>query len=269
MPKLERVCAKLIALCTDISFKTLNRDFFSLLLGSVPARSQKSRTTASPKRVQQPIRDAASSDTSTASSSMTSSPSSSSISEVNDLAAELLSVVAAPSGINMQVTDLKKASDTTFTDFGVDSQMSIQIIAGFEKVTAVELSAAFFTNFPTPAAVEKELGMPQPLEAFEDLGRNCKDTSLDSPKLGSRERSPAPERPSKSFSASSPKLWASKTVPLRHQPLLIRSEWIVCSPSRLFPCSRIELRSNCQPRSLQSMQQWPLPESSWTHHSRS
>lgn len=55
---------ELVALCTDVSFKTLDRDFFSLLLGSAPARSQKLRTTASPKQVQPPTREAYSSDTS-------------------------------------------------------------------------------------------------------------------------------------------------------------------------------------------------------------
>ncbi|KAL8749931.1 MAG: hypothetical protein Q9184_006612 [Pyrenodesmia sp. 2 TL-2023] len=79
------------------------------------------------------------------------------------------------------MADLKKATDTTFTDLGVDSQMSIQIIADFQRLTAVELPAAFFTNFPTPAAVEKELGMPQHPEAFGDLEHKTK----------------GPERPSK------------------------------------------------------------------------
>lgn len=192
---------KLVALCTDIGFKTLDRDFFSWLLGSVPARSQKPRTPAGPKRVQQPIREAASSDTSTASSSMTSSPlsslsSSSSVSEVEDLGAELLSMVAARSGISL--ADLKKAADTTFTDFGVDSQMSIQIIADFEKATAVELPAAFFTNFPTTAAVEKELGIKQQqLGPSEELEPKSKGPSLNLPKVVGRKGNPAPQQPSK------------------------------------------------------------------------
>lgn len=85
---------------------------------------------------------------------MNSSPSLSSLSEVDDLVAEYLSIVAAPSG--MSVADLKKATHTTFTKFGVDSQMSIQILGDFQKLTAVELPAAFSTGFSTPSAVEKE-----------------------------------------------------------------------------------------------------------------
>ncbi|KAL9013112.1 MAG: hypothetical protein Q9173_002172 [Seirophora scorigena] len=186
---------KLVALCTDVGFKTLDRDFFSLLLGSAPARSQKSRTTASPKQVPSPIREANSSDTSTTSSSMTSSPSSSSLSEVDDLAEELFSIVAARSGIS--VADLKKATHTTFTEFGVDSQMSIQILSDFQKLTAVELPAAFFTNFSTPFAVEKELGMQQQLEESHDPEQKCKGTVLAPPKVRSEKRSSASQRPSK------------------------------------------------------------------------
>ena len=193
---------KLVALCTDICFKKLDRDFFSLLTGSARALAQKPRATASPRRAQQPIRSAESSDNSTAASSIPSSPSLSSQSEADDLAAELLSVVASLSGIS--VADLKKATDTTFTDFGVDSQMSIQILSDFQKVTAVELPAAFFTNFPTPAAVEKELGIQQ-LEDLKDLEPKPKPkpkrtrtrTPSASPKHRSRKQSPARQRPSK------------------------------------------------------------------------
>ncbi|CAD6591690.1 MAG: polyketide synthase pks13 [Alectoria sarmentosa] len=185
---------RLIVLCTDICFKKLDRDFFSLLLGSSRVRVQKPRATASPKRAQQPIRAAESSDTSTAASPITSSPSPSSQSEVTDVAAELLYVVAARSGIS--IADLKRSTDTTFADFGVDSQMSIQIIADFEKATAVELPAAFFTNFPTPAAVEKELGIQQ-LEDFKDLEPKQERTPLAPPKDRSSKQNPAPQRPSK------------------------------------------------------------------------
>ena len=185
---------KPVVLCTDICFKKLDRDFFSLLLGSARAPVQKPRATASPRRTQQPSTPADSSDISTAASSITSSPSPSSHSEVDDLATELLSMVAARSGISM--ADLQKATDTTFTDFGIDSQMSIQILADFEKATSVELPAAFFTNFPTPAAVEKELGIQQ-LEDLEDLELKPKRTAAAPPKNRSTRQNPAPQRPSK------------------------------------------------------------------------
>ena len=185
---------KLVALCTDICFKKLDRDFFSLLLGSNRTRTQKPRATASPRHVQQPMRTPESSNSSTTASSAASPQSLSSQSEVDDLAVELLSVVAARSGISIE--DLKTATDTTFTDFGVDSQMSIQILADFQRATAVELPAAFFTNFPTPAAVEKELGM-QPLEEMKDPEPKVKRMPVTPPKHRNRKESPAPQRPSK------------------------------------------------------------------------
>ena len=185
---------KLVALCTDICFKKLDRDIFSLLLGSSRARAQKPRATAGPMRVQQPVRTPESSSTSTTASSGFFSRSLSSQSEADDLAVELLSVVAARSGISM--ADLKTAADTTFTDFGVDSQMSIQILADFQKATAVELPAAFFTNFPTPAAVEKGLSM-QALEDPKDPEPKIKRTPVAPPKNWNKQQSPAPQRPSK------------------------------------------------------------------------
>lgn len=185
---------KLVALCTDICFKKLDRDLFSLLLGSSRARIQKPRAMTSPRLMQQPIRTPESSGTSTTASSAPSSSSLSSQSEADDLAVDLLSVVAARSGISM--VDLKTATNTTFTDFGVDSQMSIQILADFQKATAVELPAAFFTNFPTPAAVEKELGM-QPLKDIKDPKPKAKRTPVTPPEHRNRKQSPAPQRPSK------------------------------------------------------------------------
>ena len=185
---------KLVALCTDICFKKLDRNLFSRISGSARALVQQPRATAGPKHAQQPIRAAESSDVSTVFSSITSSPLLSSQSESENLAAELLSVVEARSGISM--ADLKKATDTTFTDFGVDSQMSIQILADFQRVTAVELPAAFFSNFPTPTAVEKELGIQQ-LETLKDLEPKPKRTPSAPPKHRSRKQSPVPQRPSK------------------------------------------------------------------------
>ena len=185
---------KLIVLCTDIGFKKLNRDIFSLLLGSSRVRAQKPRVGAIPSRVHEPIKTPESSSTSVSASSVLSSRSLSSQSEPDDLAVKLLSVVAARSGISM--AEMKTATDTTFTDLGVDSQMSIQILADFQKATAVELPAVFFTNFPTPAAVEKELGM-QPLEGLEDPESQDKRRHIIPPKHWNRKQSPAFQRPSK------------------------------------------------------------------------
>lgn len=182
---------KPVVLCMDICFKKLDRDIFSLLLGSGRARAQKPHATTSPKRVQQPIRTYESSDSSTVASSITSSPSLSSQDEPEDFAAELLAIVAARSGISM--ADLKKAMDTTFGDFGIDSQMSIQILADFQKVTAIELPAAFFTNFPTASAVEKELGIPK----LKELESKPKHTPVAPPIHRIEKQNSAPQQPSK------------------------------------------------------------------------
>ncbi len=170
---------ELVAVCTDICFKKLDREVFSFLLGSARGRAQKPRAMAIPKCAQQPNKTLEPSGTLTTASSLISSKSFSCQAE------ELLSVVVARSGISL--AELKKATDMTFTDFGVDSQMSIQILADFQKATAIELPAAFFTDFPTPAAVEKELGL-QPLE---DLNKR---TPLTPPKHYSSKQSPAHQR---------------------------------------------------------------------------
>ena len=74
--------------------------------------------------------------------------------------------------------------------------MSIQILADFEKATVVELPAAFFASFPTPAAVEKELGMQQ-LENLKDFEPKTKRTPATPSKYRSAKQDPAPQRPSK------------------------------------------------------------------------
>ncbi|RHZ45579.1 uncharacterized protein CDV56_100464 [Aspergillus thermomutatus] len=164
---------RLVALCTDICFKKLDRDFFALLTGSTRAQQFKPRPIDSAKEDSQaPLRRAAdsssSSGISTPASSLSPSSSQSSVSDAVNLAAELLEVVAARSGIS--VAELKGSTGTaaTFAEMGVDSQMSIAILADFHKATGVELPAAFFTNFPTPAAVEKELGSSQPVADLSD-----------------------------------------------------------------------------------------------------
>jgi acyl carrier protein len=69
------------------------------------------------------------------------------------------------------MAELKRSTAMTFSDMGIDSQMSIAILADFQKATAVELPAAFFINFPTLAAVEKELGSHQQADV-SDYDRN-------------------------------------------------------------------------------------------------
>jgi acyl carrier protein len=150
---------KLVALCTDICFKKLEREFFAMLTGSARAVLPKPR---SRQIVQTPA--ASSSLSSDADDSSVFSDASSVASEEIDLAAELFAAVAARSGIS--VDELRKSAGTTFQDLGVDSQMSISILADFQQATAVELPAAFFSNFPTPADAQMELGS-QSMESEE------------------------------------------------------------------------------------------------------
>ena len=180
---------KLIALCTDMCFKKLDRDFFAILTGSARALPPRPRPKASPGRDHQQDKPAGSSSSSATLTSASRSTSESSLSDAVDLAAELLHAVATRSGIS--VAELKKSADTTLADMGVDSQMSIAILADFQKATAVELPAAFFTNFPTPAAVENELGGHQ-VKDIADHERTTRAASPASPKRRSRKQSQAP-----------------------------------------------------------------------------
>ncbi|KAF2792359.1 putative polyketide synthase [Melanomma pulvis-pyrius CBS 109.77] len=187
---------KLVALCTDICFKKLERDFFAMLTGSVRALPPRSLPKASLRRDWQQAKRASSRSSSGTPTSVISSASSSSLSDTVDFSVELLDAVAARSGIS--VAELKKSTNMTFSDMGVDSQMSITILSDFQKATAVELPAAFFTNFPTPAAVEKELGSHQ-LEDIMDRERKGRAGSPVSPKRMSRKQSPVLLGPSKVF----------------------------------------------------------------------
>ena len=151
-------CRKLVASCTDICFKKLDRDFFGLLTGSARIPSSNTRQLQHGRRgnrqraVAADSSDSSSTDQSEESSSMTNS----SLSEAVDLSVEMFKAISDRSGVS--ISELEDATDSTFADMGVDSQMSIAILADFHRATAVELPAAFFTNFPTPSDVQKELG---------------------------------------------------------------------------------------------------------------
>lgn len=149
----------LVALCTDICFKKLERDFFAMLTGSTRAtsiRPQQKPVVSRP--AQQDSFGTPSSLSSSSDASSVFSDASSVASETLDLAEELFQIVAERSGVS--IAELKKSMSASFQDLGVDSQMSISILADFQKTTAVELPAAFFTNFPTPAQAQEELNGP-------------------------------------------------------------------------------------------------------------
>jgi iterative type I PKS product template protein len=152
---------KLVALCTDICFRKLERDFFAMLTGSARTFPKKLRAPQAIPRREWQAKSGSSSDTSPSATptSEYSSSTQNSLSDVVDLSADLLTLVAEHCG--MSVAELNKTTGSAFTELGVDSQMSISILGDFQKATAVELPAAFFTNFPTPADVRKELGNEQ------------------------------------------------------------------------------------------------------------
>lgn len=165
---------KLVALCTDICFKKLERDFFAMLTGSARAFTKQPRAQqAIPRRPGQErsgnISDTSASEIDTP---LSSSSSMSSLSDAIDFSADLLAIVAEQCGMSM--AELKKTKDMTFAELGVDSQMSISILAEFQRTTAVELPAAFFTNFPTPADVQEELGNQQ-LEEIKEQEPDVKE----------------------------------------------------------------------------------------------
>jgi acyl carrier protein len=190
---------KLVALCTDICFKKLERDFFTMLTGSARTFPKKPRAQQAIPRREWQARSATSSDTSPSGTptSVSSSLSQNSLSDVVDLSTDLLAIVAEQCG--MSVAELDKRKGTAFTELGVDSQMSISILGDFQRATAVELPAAFFTNFPTPADVRKELGNEQ-LEEIKEQERKPRTAPRPSPKRKSSEkRSSAPLVPSTHF----------------------------------------------------------------------
>ena len=144
---------KLLVVCTGITFKKLERDFFALLTSSARVFPPKSRYKGNPRRDWQQANDFSSA--SATPTSETTSASVSSFSAAPDLSAELFDAISGRSGISL--SELKSSTDMTFADMGVDSQMSISILADFRRATAVELPAAFFSNFPTPYDIKKAL----------------------------------------------------------------------------------------------------------------
>ncbi|KAL3433409.1 hypothetical protein BDV09DRAFT_171921 [Aspergillus tetrazonus] len=201
---------RLVAVCSDICFKKLERDFFALLTGATRGRSTKpvaaAPVKAMPKRARQLAPSPSPSSSSGSNTPMSRSPTPSSVSDMVDLGTELLQAVAEQTGVS--VAEMKSSPATTFTEFGVDSQMAISILANFQRTTAVELPAAFFTNFPTPADAEAELGG----SALDDLEEITKPTP--SPEqTQARKQGPAPSQHLLSLVAQALGLEASDLTP--------------------------------------------------------
>ncbi|ORY16143.1 polyketide synthase [Clohesyomyces aquaticus] len=183
---------KLVAVCMDICFTKLERDFFAMLTGS--ARAILRKPYQKPALIPElPLAQAASSSSSSdTDASSVFSDVASSTSEAIDLATELFEAIAGRSGIS--VAELKKSMNTTFQDLGVDSQMSISILADFQRATAVELPAAFFTNFPTPAHAQEELGSSAVDDEVLTMKKPTRTASPAPAPVKRKSRKPSPTR---------------------------------------------------------------------------
>ncbi|CBF73505.1 hypothetical protein AN7909.2 [Aspergillus nidulans FGSC A4] len=202
---------RLVAVCSDICFKKLERDFFALLTGATRGRSTKPVAAAPAKSMAKRARQLAPSPSPSSSSGsntpMSRSPTPSSVSDMVDLGTELLQAVAEQTGVS--VAEMKSSPGTTFTEFGVDSQMAISILANFQRTTAVELPAAFFTNFPTPADAEAELGG----SALDDLEEDITKPTPSPEQTQARKQGPAPSQHLLSLVAQALGLEASDLTP--------------------------------------------------------
>ncbi|KAF7960692.1 hypothetical protein EAE96_000366 [Botrytis aclada] len=148
---------KLVAISTDIKFQRLSRDTFGMMLG----KEQPFDPYPAPRKSQFPHKDKEDAASSVGDSSenswvptLVSSASSQTSVEALDLSSILLNTVAAKIGISI----LEIEDNSSFANLGIDSQMSISIIAYFRKRTEVELPAAFFSNFPAVVEAKRELG---------------------------------------------------------------------------------------------------------------
>ncbi|KAM0147236.1 hypothetical protein ACHAPG_010711 [Botrytis cinerea] len=147
---------KLVAICTDIKFQRLSRDIFCIMLG----KEQSFDSYPGPRKTRSPHKDKEDSASSVDDSSenswvptLASDTSSQTSVEALDLSSILLNTIAAKTGVSI----LEMEDNSSFEDLGIDSQMSISIIADFRKRTGVELPAAFFSNFPTVIEAKGEL----------------------------------------------------------------------------------------------------------------
>ncbi|THV49550.1 hypothetical protein BGAL_0189g00030 [Botrytis galanthina] len=147
----------LVAISTDIKFQRLSRDIFGMMLG----KEQSFDSYPAPRKTRLPHKDKEDAASSVGDSSenswvptLVSSTSSQTSVEALDLSSIFFNTVAAKTGVSI----LEMEDGSSFADLGIDSPMSISIIADFRKRTGVELPAAFFSNFPTVVEVKGELG---------------------------------------------------------------------------------------------------------------
>ncbi|KAI0124107.1 BcPKS15, polyketide synthase, partial [Xylariales sp. AK1849] len=174
---------ELVAYCTDIRFQKLTRAFFGSLTG-------KASHVVSPPLIEvRPVQHMSRRRTSCSSSFSSADDISISVAgsgvstsrtsiDITDTCATLLDIVAEKTGASVE----DMSPDNTFTDMGVDSQMSIAILTDFKKHSGTELPASFFTSFPSIADVKKELGAPaaQPQNPVEKEMGNRRDEGAQS-----------------------------------------------------------------------------------------
>ena len=96
------------------------------------------------------------------SSTSTSTPSSGTIDGMDII----LSIIAAEIGIKESEIE----SSTRFDDLGVDSLLSISILASINDQTGRSLASSFLTDYPTPADMRRALGIPSSMHRTSTAG---------------------------------------------------------------------------------------------------
>ena len=135
----------LVAECTGIHFQRLDRDVFTALINrSAPTQ---------PPQQEPPMAQWTSPHISTSNSHYLPSDGSTEAEDPPGPAEALLELVTSKTGLSPE--DLPPSA--SFADLGIDSLMSLVILADFKRVTGVELPAGMFTKFPTVSSLRQEL----------------------------------------------------------------------------------------------------------------
>ena len=161
---------RLVATCFGLLFQKLTRKVLGTILGKDSTKASQrtasysesaSTKTASHMQIGE-IRDKGDSlDSETNSLLSSRGPSSrTSLSEQDesDIADVLLATVASETGFEIGSME----PDSRFSDMGVDSLMSISIIAAVKKQIGISLAASFFVDHPTVSDVMNEFGKAAP-----------------------------------------------------------------------------------------------------------
>lgn len=166
---------RLIALCGGLNFHKMTKKVLRIIFGqggqtsakktvqpkaAAPIRSKPhSISTETSKKVSPPDSDASSAyDSSGSGTNASSPPSSVDNDDEPNVVQNLLAIIAAESGFD--VAEMEPS--TEFADMGLDSLMSIAIVAAAKRDLDLELPASFFTDNARVADITKEFGKASP-----------------------------------------------------------------------------------------------------------